>query len=214
MTQIAIRPEPTETTGTPPPPSGAHQGQHDAGFSPATPACAAAPAAQRAPRRPRLRLRALLRPAGAGLRPRRHPRAPQPRGARRPRRHHLALGRAAARHRAAHRRPARRPVAARRGAAPGCPPRSGQAVGQGRLAQPHALVQGSPSSAVAAARATAVGLPHAGLRLDRQPLSGRGRGRRCPRPARCRLHPGRPRAGQDRPGSSARRHRRARRRSL
>ena len=96
-------------------------------------------------------------------------------------------------------------LVAARARRPGWPHASASsALGQGRFAQPHALVQG-PRRGRGRRTRRRVGLPHAGLRLDRQPLGRRGRGRGRAGPAGGRLHPGRPGARQGGPGARARR---------
>ena len=143
--------------------------------------------------RPALRVSGVLRPARDRLRlPGRHPRGDRGRA-----RQHLALQGAAAgarRHRAEPQHGARLHPAAE-GRQPRPRARHRQPVGQGRLDQPHQLLQGPRRRLRAERRPRA---RRQGLRLpvDRQPRQ-RGRRRRRPRRDQDRgLHPEQPRAAQ------------------
>ncbi|CAA9240194.1 MAG: Threonine synthase, partial [uncultured Blastococcus sp.] len=148
----------------------------------------------------RARLRRVLRSAGGRLRPRAdaggHPRA-DPGGSA----EHLALRRSAARRprpgRPGEPRPGPDPAGARRPAR-----RRARAhrwpLGEGRLGQPDALLQG-PRRQPRRHRRQGPGLSQDRGCLDGQPGQLGGRARRTRRHPVLRLHPQRPRAGQGRP---------------
>ncbi|CAA9370498.1 MAG: Threonine synthase, partial [uncultured Nocardioidaceae bacterium] len=147
----------------------------------------------------RARVRRVLRPAGGRLRPRadegRHPRADRGRPA-----EHLALRRPAARRSGP--RLARLAGPRHDAAGPRRPPRRGarhhrRAVGQGRLRQPDALLQG-PRGQPRRHRGQGPGLHEDRRRLDGQPGQLGRRARRPHGAAVVRLRPLRPRAREDR----------------
>ncbi len=157
---------------------------------------------RRCARWPQFHLQPLLRAAARRLRLRADRRSVDPRGHRRTADEHLALRRAPAGRCCAARWAGGGLLAPDPRSATGSPARAQAPVGQGRLSQSDALVQGSGGGRCGHARPR-LRVPHAGMRIHRQPgRIGCGNGG-VARAAGHRVRPGRPGAREGRPGGSA-----------
>ena len=160
-----------------------------------------------------LHLRVVLRTARGHLRLRRDPVVDQPGEDRGRAAEHLAVRRSAARRSGQRRRPRRRVHAPRARRAPRRRARPRRGLDQERHAQPDQLVQG-PRHVGRAVEGGGVRLQDRGVREHRQPRQLRRGARGARRAPQLRVHPRRPRAGQDRHDGGVRRQRRRDRRQL